>query len=214
MLFQLLWFSEQKHFHIICRCNGRHLGFVISQSNSCTEWRMGQYSKHKYPSICFVVFNFSCQHGKTVGSIKNCIFAPSVGEEMASRFQKAPKNVFFPHVYMISWMLLQTNKHMWHAVGFALLLTYLSSPCRSQLGLLRTVVDSSFLLKAIPLEETTCPQCFIKGDIFSPRIACWRGLLMWIKRNIAAKENHKLTQSISGRFCSPYLRFICDQFYV
>lgn len=95
MLFQLLWFSEQKHFHIICRCNGRHLGFVISQSNSCTEWRMGQYSKHKYSSSCFVVFNFSCQHGKTVGSIKNCIFAPSAGEEMASHFQKAPKNMYF-----------------------------------------------------------------------------------------------------------------------
>lgn len=36
-----------------------------------------------------------------------------------------------------------------------------------KLGLLRTVVDSSFLV--IPLEQATCPQCFIK--CLSPKIA-------------------------------------------
>lgn len=39
-----------------------------------------------------------------------------------------------------------------------------------KLGLPRTVVDSPFLVKAIPLEQTTCPQCFSKADVFSPRI--------------------------------------------
>lgn len=80
------------------------------------------------------------------------------------RHQKKIFHSFFPCLYD---MLLWTNKRMWHAVGFALLLMYLSSPCRSQLGLLRTVVDSSFLLKAIPsLRKNHLPTVFYQGWYF------------------------------------------------
>lgn len=50
-------FQKQKPF--ILYGDIRHVSFVISQSNSCTAWRVGQYDRHKYSNICCVVFNFS-----------------------------------------------------------------------------------------------------------------------------------------------------------